>query len=197
MKKRFIVMLILVLTMCVSCGKLNESSDEDAELKSSQMKAICELATLECYYRNVAKYNEDDATGIWLWKKDRKFWVEYSGIVTFGIDASKMTLNLKGNTASITIPKAKILSTKVDSKSLTKESFYIDNDSADVMAENQTEAYKKAEKNMKEKASSDTTLLASAQQSAQSLIEDYVNNVGKAIGRKYQIDWKLIENEEE
>ena len=50
---------------------------------------------------------------------------------------------------------------------------------------------------MKEKASSDTTLLASAQQSAQSLIEDYVNNVGKAIGRKYQIDWKLIENEEE
>ena len=25
---------------------------------------------LDCYYHNVAKYNEEDASGIWLWKKE-------------------------------------------------------------------------------------------------------------------------------
>lgn len=34
----------------------------------SQMKSICELATIDRYYHNVAKYSEDDATGV-LWLK--------------------------------------------------------------------------------------------------------------------------------
>lgn len=192
MKKKYLMLLlILALFSCVSCSKENEPiSQIDGKPKVTQMKAICELATLECYYHNVAKYTEEDASGILFWTKDRKFWVEYSGIVKIGIDASTLDLEIKDDTVTITIPKAKILSTKVDESSLTENSFYIDSDSAEVDAESQTAAYKEAEKKMREKAESDTALLTNAQQRAQSLLEDYVTNLGNVIGKNYKIMWK-------
>lgn len=102
--------------------------------QSSQMKSICELATMDCYYHNVAKYNEEDASGIWLWKKDRKFWIEYAGVVTVGIDASLVNMEVKDDTITITLPPAKILGCKVDESTLTEDSFYCGYDSAKVEA---------------------------------------------------------------
>ena len=67
------VLLVLMSLSLVACGK-NEDEKKEIIPQSSQMKSICELATMDCYYHNVAKYNEEDASGIWLWKKDRKFW---------------------------------------------------------------------------------------------------------------------------
>ena len=49
---------------------------------------------------------------------------------------------------------------------------------------------------MQEEASSDTVLLASAQQRAQKLLEDYVNNIGNCIGKTYKIEWIYLENAE-
>ena len=57
--------------MCVACGK-DEIQQEDIEPGVPQMKTICELATMDCYYHNVAKYNEEDASGALWWKKDRQ-----------------------------------------------------------------------------------------------------------------------------
>ena len=48
------------------------------------MKAICELATMKCYYHTVAKYKEENAEQFLWMSKDKKFWVEYSGIVPPG-----------------------------------------------------------------------------------------------------------------
>ena len=36
-------------------------------------------------------------SGIWLWKKDRKFWIEYAGVVTVGIDASLVNMEAQDN----------------------------------------------------------------------------------------------------
>lgn len=61
MKKVIAVFLSLLLTLlCASCGKTTEEKPP-MEPKVSQMKAICELAVMECYYHNVAKYTEEDA----------------------------------------------------------------------------------------------------------------------------------------
>ena len=49
---------------------------------------------------------------------------------------------------------------------------------------------------MQEEASSDAVLLASAQQRAQKLLEDYVNNIGNCIGKSYKIEWIYLENAE-
>ena len=162
------------------------------EPKVSQVKAICELAVMDCYYHNVAKYFEEDASGIWLWKKDKKFWIEYSGVVRIGIDASQVQMEVKDKQVEITMPKAKVMNCTVDSATLNSESFIVASDSAKVEADDQTQAFREAQKNMEEEASGDSALLAAAQQRAQNLLEEYVKNVGSVTGTEYTITWKYI-----
>ncbi len=197
MKK--LITLFVVLTLCltiISCTTEKNESQE-VEPQVSQMKSICELATMKCYYHNVAKYTKEDASGFWFWRKDRKFWVEYAGIVTIGIDTSKINMEVQDENVTITIPQAQVLSCKVDDATLTDDSFIIAKGSAKVEAKHQTEAFKDAQAKMQESASGDTILLANAQQRAQKLIEDYVNNIGDCVGKKYKINWMYLEDNEQ
>lgn len=195
MKK--VICLLAAVTMCfamASCSSSNENAKE-VEPQISQMKSICELATMKCYYHNVAKYDQENAEGFWFWTKDRKFWVEYAGIVTVGIDASQVKMEVRGEDVVITIPNAQVLSCKVDDATLTKDSFIVANGSASVEAEHQTAAFKEAQDKMLESAKSDTALLANAQQRAQRLLEDYVNNIGNCMHKKYKITWMYIDED--
>lgn len=193
--KRIIAMTLLV-GMCltaVACS-ISDSALEQIKPQTSQMRSICELATMQCYYHNVAKYDNKDVSKFLWWAKDRHFWVEYSGIVTIGIDASLVTMEIKDNTVTITIPPAKVLDCKVDPNTLTEESVIVAPDSAAVKAEHQTEAFKNAQENMLQAAKRDTALLASAQQRVQKLLEDYVNNLGSSTGISYQIKWIYVDD---
>ena len=193
MKK--LVSLFIIFTMCIttaSCSK--DNTLKEIEPQASQMKSICELATMKCYYHNVAKYTEENASGMLLWTKDRKFWVEYAGIVNIGIDTSKVKMEVKKDNVNITIPQAQVLDCKVDNATLTEDSFIVAKNSAKVEAEHQTAAFKEAQSKMQEAASNDTALLSNAQQRAQKLLEDYVNNIGNCIGKKYKINWTFEDN---
>lgn len=188
-----LVMIMLMGVSCVSCTK-SEEPQKIIEPQSSQMKAICELATMDCYYHNVAKYAQEDASGVFIWKKDRKFWVEYAGVVTIGIDASLVNIEVDGENVTITLPPAKVLGCKVDENTLTEDSFIVAKNSAKVEAEHQTEAFKEAQETMEQSASEDTALLANAQQRAQKLLEDYVKNIGDCVGKEYKIKWVYVED---
>ena len=190
-----LISITLLLIMCISLMSCASSVPEkEISPQISQMKSICELSTMECYYHNVAKYNEPDASGVLWWKKDRKFWIEYSGIVTIGIDASRVVIEVDDENVTITLPPAEILSSRVDQTTLNEESVYIAADSAKVEAEHQQAAFKDAQERMREQAENDTTLLAAAQQRAQKLLEDYVNNIGTCIGKTYTIKWVYLDN---
>lgn len=184
--KKFLCILLSALTLllCASCSSKNEV---DTGPQVSQMRSICELATMKCYYHTVAKYFEKDVEGSLWWKKDRKFWVEYSGIVTLGIDTSLLKLEIDGDRVIITMPEAQVLGCKVDENSLTEESFIVDKDSADVLAEHQTTAYKEAQIKLEEAAQKDSVLLTSAQDRAKELLENYVKTIGDLMGRTYTI----------
>lgn len=195
MKKIVGIILVIVLSFStISCAKNGEVTMEP---QVSQMKSICELATMNCYFHNVAKYIEEDAEGVLWWEKDRKFWVEYAGVVTIGIDTSLVNIEVDGDNVKITIPPAKVLGCKVDENTLNMDSFIVADDSAAVEAEHQTEAFKQAQAKMKEEASNDKALLSNAQQRAQKLLEDYVNNIGDCVGKDYKIEWIYLENAEE
>ena len=181
---------------CMACAKTTEPKQEIVP-QASQMKAICELATMKCYYHNVAKYTREDAAGILWWKKDRRFWIEYDGIVTMGIDASLVDIEVDNDTVTITIPPAKVLGFEVDETTLNEDSYIVDTKSAKVKAEHQTEAFKQAQDHMKEEAEKDTLLLANAQQRAQKLLEDYVNNIGNCVGKTYNIKWIYLDGAKE
>ena len=153
------------------------------------MQSICELPVMECYYHNVAKYQQEDAEGWWLWKKDKRFWIEYSGIVKMGIDAALVDIQVEGTQITITLPEAKVLGCKVDSASLTKESYIVDRNSAKIQAEDETFAFEQTQIKLEEAASSNKALLKETQQRAKTLLEDYIKNIGAAVGNQYSVTW--------
>ena len=194
MKKYLCVILIIMICFSsVSCAKEIKNIAPD----TARMKSICELAVMECYYHNVAKYKEENATGILWWEKDRHFWMEYAGVVTIGVDTSLMNIDVEDENVTITIPPAKVLGCKVDETTLTEDSFIVAKNSAKVEAEHQTEAFKSAKDKLESEAKSNFTLLAAAQQRVQKLLEDYVNNIGNSVGKTYKIKWIYLEGAEE
>lgn len=184
--------IVSVMCLCTSCKK-TESRYEAVEPQTAQAQSICELATMKCYYHNVAKFMEEDAQGLLWWKKDKHFWMEYAGVVTLGVDASLVEIKVSGDVVTITLPPGKIMDCSVDEKSLSPASYIIDSASADIAAADVTAAVKSAQENMEKAASEDTALLANARQRAQKLLADYVNNIGEAVGKQYQIEWVYTE----
>ena len=192
--KRFLC-LLLVITACLSFSACHSTEGEPVTVapQESQMKAICELATMKCYYHNVAKHFEENVEGFGPWKKDRHFWIEYSGIVTIGIDIAKLDIIVDGTDVTITLPPAEVQNCTVDESSLVGDYIIIDKKSAEVLPEHQTAACAKAEENMKMAASNNTSLLTNAQQRAQKLLEDYVNNIGEVVNIEYNIVWAYLD----
>lgn len=188
MKLLLVIIMIFAMTACSK-----EKEVEGVVPLASNMKSICELATMKCYYHNVAKYYEAEATGHLWWTKDRNFWVEYSGVVTIGVDASKVKIDVNDNKVTITIPPAKVLGCEVDETTLNEDSFVIAKNSAKVEAEHQTEAFKDAQSKMESEAANDTALLSSAQERAKKLLEDYIHNIEECVNKQYEITWLYIE----
>ena len=175
-----------------ACGGSAEQITMEPE--TSQMKAICELAVMDCYYHNVAKFKEEDAAGILFWQKDKHFWIEYSGVVSLGIDASQVALEVDDTLVTITSPEAKVLRCQVDSNELSEDSYIVAKDSARISAEDEVAAFAQAQADLEETAASDTALLSSAQQRAQDLLEEYVQNIGEAVGKDYTIQWVYLDS---
>ena len=193
MKKLMCILISAVLTLSLAACSNTEPAPVDMEPKTSQMKAICELAVMDCYYHNVAKYELKDAEGFLWWTKDKNFWIEYSGVVTLGVDVSRVTVEVDGTKVTISIPAAEVLSCTVDSNSLTEDSYIVAKDSAAIEAEDEIAAFSVAQADLEATASQDTALLASAQQQAQQLLEDYITNIGKATGKSYTIEWIYLD----
>lgn len=186
---------LLVLNFTACSGSINSRETVIVEPGLSQMKTICDLSVMDCYYHNVAKYYDKDASGFGPFKKDKHFWIEYSGVVKMGIDASLVNLTVKGNQVTITLPQAAVQGSKVDSATLTKDSYIVDKDSAPITAEDEMKAFQEAQKRMEDSASADSALLNEAQQRAQLLLSDYVNNIGNAVGKHYTIQWIYLNSD--
>lgn len=194
MKKIIVLFLATIMMLtCVACGQQTKKEPVNMEPQVSQMKAICELAVMDCYYHNVAKYFDQNAEGALWWKKDKRFWIEYSGVVKLGIDVSLVIIEVADTQVSITLPEAKVLGCKVDSSTLNSDSFIVDKDSADIEAADEVEAFNAAQSKLEEDAASDKALLAGAQQRAQALLEEYITNIGNAVGKQYSIQWVYID----
>ena len=194
MKLNRIVKMLLVSVISICC--LAGCSGETKEADFSGINSVCELATLKCYYHNVAKA-ETEASG--LFKKlgigYKKIWTEYSGIVELGIDVNKVSISKPDDkgVVKVTIPDAEILNVDLDedsmSEPLTDTGFM-----TKITKEEETAALAEAQNNMEETAQENTTLLAQAKERAKNLIEGYVKNVGEQIGEEYTVEW--VEAEE-
>ena len=187
------IRMLAVLAASGVC--LTGCAEKKKEADFSGINSVCELATLKCYYHNVAK-GETKASGLlkWFGTGYKKIWTEYSGIVELGIDVNKVSVSSPGadGVVKITIPDAEILNVDLDEDSmgepLTDTGFLTES-----TKEEETAALAEAQDNMEKTAKQNSALLAQAKERAKNLIEGYVKNVGEQIGEEYTIEWEEIE----
>ena len=198
MKKKIITLSligILLISLLSGCGK---SEDKEAAKSTEpdimQVRSICKLATVECYYHNVAKSEKPAGTGIWHFgEKDRQFWIEYTGTVKLGIDMSKVQMKVNGTDVTVTIPEAEVQQVNVDDDSYNSDSYIFSEDGInknEITAEDATGAVENARNEMIKTAEENTALLVNAQERAKKMIENYIMQLGETTGTEYQITWK-------
>ena len=185
------MLLVGTVVLCLTgCGKETQTAD------FSGVTSVCELATLKCYYHNVAKA-ETEASGIfakWLKTGYKKIWTEYSGIIEYGIDISQVTVSEpdKDGVVTVTMPDAQVLNVDVDEDSLgtplTDTGFL-----TSVTTEEKTTTLAGAQEAMEQQAKENTEMLSQAKARAKTLIEEYIKNVGESIGEEYTVEWKDAE----
>lgn len=186
MKKALFFAAFLFLTVFLpSCSAPLEQLRPD----EARIQSICNLATLECYYHNVAKSVVNGAFDLEATQK--KIWIEYTGTVKIGVDFSKVRCKIQDDVVTVTIPKAQVLDVGIDNESYTGDSFYVENGlfTGKIKAEEQTEAIRAAQELMKQNVSADEALLFSAQSRAKEMIESYIIKLGKIAGKTYRIEW--------
>ena len=184
MIKVFIVSAIV--TICFS-GCINQKKEADF----SGVNAVCELATLKCYYHNVARA-EMEARGVFgfLGTGYKKLWTEYSGVVEFGVDVNKVSISKpdKNGVVKVAIPDAKMTNVYLDENSMT-EPLTDTGIFTEITKEEETIALAEAQDNMERTAQNNEALLSQAKERAKSLIEGYIKNVGEQLGETYTVEW--------
>ena len=198
MKKKKIKKLISAVLAALTVFSLSAcGTQETEEVDFSGISSVCELATLKCYYHNVARA-ESEASGLLsiFGVGYKKIWVEYSGIVEFGIDVSKVTVSQpdENNVVTIAVPDAEVLSVDIDEDSISEplvESGFL----TTVTTEEETATLASAQDDMEETAAANTQLLEQAKERAKELIEGYVKNIGELIGEEYTVQWTDAETD--
>ena len=194
--KRFLVMMTALVFLASGCTADPAASADSAQmsLEEGQMRTICNLSVYDCYYLNVAKFFQEDAEkGILFFPdKDKRFWIEYSGIIQVGIDVDKMKVAVDGTRVTVELPPAKIMGYEIDEASLTPDSFIVDKDSADVTAADEQAALQQAQEELIAQASSDTVMLEQARQRAQTLLEEYIRGIAAACNQTFTVEWVYL-----
>ena len=196
MKKILLCLMVLVWTAAMISCDAEVPENLQAEPQITQMRSICELAVMECYYHNVAKYDVENAERgfLGIGRKDKRFWIEYSGVVKLGIDASLVEIEVSDGEVTVFLPEAKVLGCRVDAASLNDDSFIVDKDSAKITAEDEIQAFQEAQAYMENTAAEDRILLEEARQRVVILLEEYIQNIGSMTGMQYSITWAEAEN---
>lgn len=179
------ILMLLVISIIVV---MNIKEKKVAFSEKYSINKISELATLKCYYHDVAEY-KSDAKGLFNIGY-KKYWVEYSGIVKLGIEAKEIEVNEpdENGIIKVYIPDAKVLETEVDKESIqepiTEEGMF-----TTIKLEEKIEAYTNTQKTMEENAKKDGDMLLKAKDNAKAIIANYLIGLGKQLGQEYTVQF--------
>ena len=193
-----VFVVVVFLNGLTGFTEIFEKKEDPVQADFSAVDYICELATLKCYYHNVAEF-EADPNGLFkygLFKYGyKRLWMEYEGVVELGVDASEIKIEQpdEKNVVYVYMPQAKVLNVYKDE---TPMKIYTEKGVlTNITSEDQAQAFADAQKNMEENANADTHSLNRAHNNAQKLIENYIVNVGEQIGQQYTVKWKETKGE--
>lgn len=196
-KKIKVCTSILIISVIIALGFYlipnKNLTEEERKVDFSGVTEICELATLRCYYHDVARL-ENQPQGVFKygWGKYgyKKLWMEYDAIIEIGIDASEVEVNEpdENGIVKIFIPEANILNVDADENSM-ETPICETGKFTDVTIEDQRKAYADAQAEMEESANNDKDIKKQAYENAQKLLEQYVVTIGEQSGKQYTVEW--------
>ncbi len=191
----------LVFAIAILLFPNNRKTSETINLSEySSINTICELATLKSFYHNVAIYEQGGnqfVNDVLLWPFGgytkigyKQFWLEYSGIVETGIDASQIQINgpNKDGIVEVFVPDARVLNVYADENSLT-EPLSENGWFTTISGKEKMEAFSTAQIAMRQEAEKDQALLGRAKENAKLLLERYIINTGNEMGRSLSVKW--------
>ncbi len=195
-RQLLILVLVADILLCgvfVLTKALNKPESDVPQISETNVRRICELASLECYYHNVSNWNQD-AYGILAFAGygEKKIWIEYDGIVRVGINAGKVKISSpdKDNVITVTIPEATVLDKDLDESSIkeivsdrTVLFFLTDT----VNTEDKMKALAAAQDDMELSAASNDMILGEALERAKRIIERNIITLGETAGKQYKV----------
>ena len=187
----FIPFVILGILLVIAILIPKRLPDIFEKSNMSKIERICDLATVEAYYHNVAAETQEASTLGKIFGNIgyKKYWLEYDAIIQFGIDAKEVVINKPNikNEVKVHVPKAKIvreplLISEYISDPITDTGFL-----TSISSEDKTSAVGNSLKTLKEKAGADEDLLNLARERAKTFLEQYIISAGHAIGTEYKV----------
>lgn len=188
---RVMASVLLAASVCPLVG-CNAQQEDKNEL--SNVRYIANLTTMECYYHNVAKYEEDASGYIFGIGNigEKRFWFEYDATVNMGIDADKVKVSKPDENGIITITmppvevqgKPDIIESSMTTP-VTETGWF-----TSITQEDRTKALAEAQEDVLEKADGDKELKQLAKERAKQILKKYVTSIGKKTGKTYQVEFK-------
>ena len=194
MRKPWLACLTLAAALSLSALSGYSKSSEAPDF--SGYTEIAELATVECAFHNVAEvYNDgtDMLFGINVGYK--KAWFEYDGTVQLGVDVSKVRIDGPdaNNVVTITVPNAQVLGQPQADESTFSDIHSDTGLLTPITTVDQSIALEEAQKEMKEGAEANSTLMNGARERAKTLLSQYVTKIGDLKGVKYEVQFRDAE----
>lgn len=91
----------------------------DAVVLQNQLTEIRELATVTYAYTNMAQFeNSNDFYGVKIPFTTKSFILTYDGTIKAGVDLEAAEVSISGDTVTVTLPEAEILSHEIDEDSM-------------------------------------------------------------------------------
>ena len=202
-RQLLILVLVIDIVLCaafVLTNVLNKPKSAERTVSESNIKRICELATLECYYHNVSNWTQDPY-GVLAFAGygEKKIWIEYDGMVRVGINAGgiKVSDPDENNIITVTIPVAAVLDKDLDEttiREITSDKTVLGVFTDQVNTEDIRQALSGAQADMVESASKNEMVLGEARERAKKIIERNILAAGEANGKHYTV--KFIDDSE-
>ncbi len=190
---KILVFLIIITVVLTGCGNI---SQENLSENIKKIELTGNLVTYQAYYHNVVEYEKKAGSGLTHWfEKDRKLFAEYTGTIKYGINLSDVKIDVKGNQINVFIPKATIIGEpNVDKDDFKAENFIESKDGIinknPITADDSSEAFDQAQKDIKENALNDIELLSMAQKRAKVVIEENIKQFSGISEKKYTINFE-------
>lgn len=193
--KKIHVLLLIIFSIFLITGCDKKTSNLEPDL--SQIRNISDLATVKAYYHNVAKVEKEKGSGIThIGEKNRKYWIEYTGVVKIGVKMSEITTEVKGNKVIVKMPKAVVLSHNYED--YNDKSIYKNDDSNfnsnKITNEEVNEAITKADNQMLVNVKANKGLFNQAEDNAKKLIKNYIEKIGELSNTNYEVQFEIIES---